>query len=87
MPRGRHPRHAQQAAVNETPPAVVMAAVLEPQSTDPLQRNRRIEDMGEAELRSYALQIGLSRRDAESLTVDRLRQCCLHRLYEVIEDL
>lgn len=84
MSRGQHPRRTQQAAAEQVPPAVVLAA---PVSSDPLQRNRRVEDMGEAELRPYALQIGISRRDAESLEIERLRQNCLHRLYELIEEL
>lgn len=58
-----------------------------PQSTDPLQRHRNMESMSEPELRSYALQVGVSRRDAECLPPDRLRQNCALTLYQLIEDL
>lgn len=91
MPRGQYPRRTKQAAATQAPPVFVSgapepAAAAAPQSDDPLQANRRVEDMGEAELRAYALQIGLSRSDAENLPVPRLRENCLLRLYEVIED-
>jgi hypothetical protein len=85
MPRGQ-PRGQQQPV--ETPAAVIAAPeALQPESTDPLQPNRRVEDMGEKELRAYAVQIGLYPGDAQRLEVERLRQNCLIRLHEVIEEL
>ena len=92
MPRGQYPRRTKQAAADEAPPvfvseAPVPEAVAAPRSDDPLQANRRVEDMGEVELRTYALQIGIGRSDAANLPVPRLRENCLLRLYEVIEDL
>jgi hypothetical protein len=84
MPRGQ-PRGQQQPV--ETPAAVIASpAVLEPESKDPLQRNRNVQAMPEAELRAYALQIGVYPGDAQRLDVERLRQNCLIRLYDVIAE-
>lgn len=63
------------------------APIEAPQSNDPLQRHRNMASMSEGELRAYALQVGVSRRDAESLSPDRLRQNCALTLYQLIEDL
>lgn len=54
---------------------------------DPLQRNRSIDTMGEAELRAYALQLGLTPRDARDLSVERLRVNCKHQVHALIDDL
>lgn len=56
------------------------------QRRDPLQRGRNVDTMPEAELRTYARQIGITLRDAQGLAVDRLRQNCKARLLELIED-
>lgn len=63
------------------------AAQAAPESKDSLQRGRNIDTMPEAELRRYARQLGIGQRDAEGLTVERLRQNCTAQLYELIEDL
>ena len=68
------------------PPAARVAQVM-PRWDDPLQRNRSPDRMDEAELRQYGLQIGLSRRDAADLGVERLRVACKHRINDLIEDL
>lgn len=44
-----------------------------PASRDVLQAGRNINTMPEPELRVYARQVGVSQRDAERLTVERLR--------------
>lgn len=61
--------------------------VAEPVSKDPLQRSRNVLLMDEAELRTYALQIGMTRRDSESLAVPRLQQNCLTHLNRLIEEI
>lgn len=57
------------------------------ESKDPLQRHRNMATMSEAELRMYAKQIGVSRRDADCLAPDRLRQNCMTVLTSLIEEL
>lgn len=80
-----------QAAVQSAPalPQVVPGTTpaVEARANDPLQRHRHIGSMGEAELRAYALQVGVNRRDAESLPVERLRVNCHHVLHALIDDL
>lgn len=69
---------------------VTQAPPIEVQQTrfpNPLQRHRDIDSMGEAELRSYARQLGLTPRDAETLSVERLRANCRAQVYALIEDL
>lgn len=82
---------AAQVAAAAPPPAVVAEPVTQaepgPGERDSLQRGRRIDQMPEAELRRYARQIGISQRDAEGLTVERLRQNCTAQLYELIDAL
>lgn len=97
--RGRPPRSQVLAAaaavvaqVATAQPAPATAPVqpesqAAPESKDSLQRGRNIDRMPEPELRRYARQIGISQRDAEGLSVERLRQNCTAQLYELIEDL
>lgn len=82
MPRGHYKRGKHQAA---QPLAVEVPA--EPASADPLEPNRNMETMDEAQLRSYALQIGVNRRDAAELPVSRLKQNCMLVLNDLIEEL
>ena len=58
-----------------------------PRPNDALQRNRNMALMGEAELRAYAIQVGVNKRDAESLSMDRLRVNCVHVLHALIDEL
>ena len=68
-------------------PAALVMPVSQARPTDPLQRHRHIGSMGEAELRAYALQVGVSKRDAETLPMDRLRVNCVHVINALIDDL
>jgi hypothetical protein len=43
--------------------------------------------MPEAELRAYARQIGMTPRDANTLSVERLRYNAKHHVIALIEDL
>jgi hypothetical protein len=63
------------------------AAPIAPQRVDALQRGRNIELMGETELRAYAVQVGVNKRDASSLPMDRLRVNCVHVLHALIDEL
>lgn len=63
------------------------AAPIAPQRVDALQRGRNIDLMGETELRAYAVQVGVSKRDALSLPMDRLRVNCVHVLHALIDEL
>lgn len=63
------------------------SSAVQPRRNDPLQRHRDIDTMPEAELREYALQIGMTPRDAASLSVERLRFNCKHQVYTLIDDL
>lgn len=67
--------------------AAVAQAVPAQASTDVLQPGRNIKTMPEAELRLYARQIGVSQRDATTLTVDRLRANCELTLMSFVENL
>ena len=72
--------------------AVYMSLLLtyertEAEKRNPLQSHRRIDDMLEEELRTYARQLGITQRDATGLAIDRLRQNCKARLFDLIEDL
>ena len=69
------------AASAEQPQAVVA------EPANPFQRARSIDRMPEAELRAYALQVGVNPRDAANLAVPRLQQNCLLMLHQRIEDL
>lgn len=84
----------QEVPVMPTAVATVSPARVESDSTaaparsnDPLQRHRNIGTMNEAELRAYALQVGVSKRDAETLPMDRLRVNCVHVINALIDDL
>jgi hypothetical protein len=44
-----------------------------------------LDTLAGPELRAYALQIGLTQRDAEGLGEDRLRMNCKARLFDMIE--
>ena len=63
------------------------AASVQPRRDDPLQKHRNVDTMPEAELREYALQLGLTPRDARDLSVERLRVNCKHQVYALIDDL
>ena len=63
------------------------AAVPVAEPGNAFQRARHIDRMPEAELRAYALQVGVSPRDASYLAVPRLQQNCLLMLHQRIEDL
>ena len=72
--------------------AMAVASAEQPQAVvaepaNPFQRARHIDRMPEAELRAYALQVGVNPRDAAGLTVPRLQQNCLLMLHQRIEDL
>lgn len=76
------------AAAAAPPPAAAPAA--QEQQTrfpDPLQRHRNIDTMPEAELRAYALQLGMTPRDARDLSVERLRVNARAYVHDLIEDL
>jgi hypothetical protein len=81
------PEQQQQAVVAQAAPVAPVAQPVAPRWDDPLQRNRPIDSMQEAELRQYGLQIGLSRRDANELGVERLRVACKQRVNDLIEEL
>lgn len=90
MPRGVYDRPAR-AATRVSVPAV--AAVVEqieaPQRMvlDGIRKFRSANprDMAGQELRDYAAQVGVSRRDIEALTEDRLRQNVSLRIMQTFE--
>lgn len=67
--------------------STLTVAPVVPRPNDALQRNRNMAMMGEAELRAYAIQVGVNKRDAESLSMDRLRVNCVHVLHALIDEL
>jgi len=94
-PKPGFKREAAAAAVATTVIAAAQAsAAVEPAQAEPatrfpnpLQRHRDIDTMPEAELRAYALQIGITPRDASTVGVERLRVNCKHQVYALIDDL
>lgn len=70
------------AAVKPPPPAILAT---EPNHKDPLQRSRQIRTMPLAELRQYATQIGVRKRDVDELSEDRLRQNCELTVRSLVE--
>lgn len=57
------------------------------ESKDPLQRSRDIKAMQGEELRAYATQIGINRRDVAALSEDRLRQNCMLHVTSLLDEL
>ena len=78
---------AQAAAAAPLPAQAQPEAAPAVESRDSLQRGRNIDTMPEVELRRYARQLGITQRDAEGLSVERLRQNCTAQLYELIDAL
>lgn len=91
---------AAQAAAAPEPPVLPVVASASPAAAAPvaelprgpgfgdsLKRGQRIDTMNEAELRAYARTIGISPRDCDGLSVERLRQNCTAHLYELIDAL
>lgn len=74
-------------AANLAQPEAAPAPPVVPEPRNPLQSRRHIESMDEAELRSYAIQIGVAKRDAEGLSVERLRAACKLTLFDLIDSL
>lgn len=82
--RSQAPTAIKPAAPAEVPAAVAAAPT---ESRDALQCHRNMNLMSEAELRRYAEQVGVMKRDAQTLPVDRLKQNCLVVIHGLIEDL
>lgn len=82
---GFRARAAEAASVVVAAAAASSASAVTPRHDDPLQSNRNIDTMPEAELRQYARQIGLL-RDADSVAVERLRANCKSQVFALIED-
>lgn len=78
---------AQRAPKLDAPVTTKVAEPTEAQKRDPLQRSRDIASMPEPELRTYARQLGISMRDAEGLSVERLRQNCRIVIGQLIDAL
>ena len=83
---GPKPGLKQRADEVQAGPPPILVAPAESSSKDPLQSGRNMALMGEAELRRYALQVGVNKRDAESLEPGRLRQNCMLVIQQQIED-
>lgn len=66
-------------------PAAASETLMPSMRRDPLQRSREIRTMGHEELRAYARQIGVRRRDIDELTEDRLRQNCMLTVAALVE--
>ncbi len=66
-------------------PAAASETLMPSMRRDPLQRSREIRTMGHEELRAYARQIGVRRRDIDELTEVRLRQNCMLTVAALVE--
>ena len=70
-------------------PAVAPILADEPAPARPANiRNRRgsVDDMPTDDLKRYALSIGISQRNVDYLTPERLRQNCKAKIIEAMED-
>lgn len=50
------------------------------------KKSNSVDDMSGDELKSYAAKVGVSQRDIDGLTEDRLRQNCKARIFSAMED-
>lgn len=76
------------AVLGLTAPAPLELEIVVPRRhPDPLQRSRFIRSMEGAELKEYAAQVGVRKLDIDSLTDDRLRQNCMHKVASLVEAL
>jgi len=85
---------AEAAIAPEVAPVVQPAAAEQPAELprgpgfgESLKRGRSVDVMAEDELRAYAREISISKRDADGLSIERLRQNCKAQLYELIDAL
>lgn len=99
MARGVYPRKRE--ANSEQPPAISPQPVAQQDLIPPVQlvapafltqpnfyRNQRVavDKIGGADLKAYARSIGITQRDVDGLTEDRLRQNCKARIAQSMED-
>lgn len=73
----------------QLPAAIELPPAIEPAPTPaPARRPGRgaIDDMTGDDLKAYARSIGITQRDVDFLTEERLRQNCKARVYESMED-
>lgn len=50
------------------------------------KKSNSVDDMSGDELKAYAAKVGVSQRDIDGLTEDRLRQNCKARIFSAMED-
>lgn len=50
------------------------------------KKSNSVDDMSGEELKAYAAKVGISQRDIDGLTEDRLRQNCKARIFTAMED-
>lgn len=50
------------------------------------KKSNSVDDMCGDELKAYAAKVGVSQRDIDGLTEDRLRQNCKARIFSAMED-
>ena len=50
------------------------------------KKSNSVDDMSGDELKAYAAEVGVSQRDIDGLTEDRLRQNCKARIFTAMED-
>lgn len=50
------------------------------------KKSNSVDDMSGDELKAYAAKVGVSQRDIDGLTEDRLRQNCKARIFTAMED-
>ncbi len=53
---------------------------------EPTKKSNSVDDMSGDELKAYAAKVGVSQRDIDGLTEDRLRQNCKARIFSAMED-
>jgi hypothetical protein len=62
------------------------ADVQKADDSEPTKKSNSVDDMSGDELKTYAAKVGVSQRDIDGLTEDRLRQNCKARIFSAMED-
>lgn len=85
------PEQAQELTQKVTPPSLppapsIVAAEFKVAPAFHRHKSVPVDDLAGNELRQYARGLGISQRDVDGLSEDRLRQNCKVRIFESMED-
>lgn len=86
-PRGRPPKH-RAATTDPVVAASVLAGLpaVEEIARNPMKPGLQVKDMTHDQLRVYATGLGITQRDVDNLTCERLRQNVLLHVYGMFDE-